>query len=136
MPASFVWPNDAPCLAFPYTGRSNESMSMYARSVMPGSSGVRSASAIRNRRSTAPSWRTWPYVNSRRRIPNVAHAYTPPNSFFIPPDRITSRSSILSAPAAIPAIIEVSFGVGLAAPDLTRSLVNRTRSSSSTDRPA
>jgi hypothetical protein len=27
-PASFVCPNDAPCLALPYTGRSNESMSM------------------------------------------------------------------------------------------------------------
>jgi hypothetical protein len=66
----------------------------------------------------------------------VAHAYTPPNSFFIPPDRITSRSSMLSAPAAIPATIEVSFGVALAAPDFTRSLVNRTCSSSSWDRPA
>src|SRR3954454_7154287 len=27
-PAIFVWPNDAPCLALPYTGRSSESMSM------------------------------------------------------------------------------------------------------------
>src|SRR4051812_14846713 len=32
---------------------------------------------------------------------------------------MTSRSSMLSAPAAIPAMIEVSFGVGFAAPDLT-----------------
>jgi hypothetical protein len=43
---------------------------------------------------------------------------------------------MLSAPAAIPAMIEVSFGVALAAPDLTRSLVNRTCSSSSRDNPA
>jgi hypothetical protein len=43
LPAIFVWPNDAPCLAFPYTGRSNESMSMYARSAIPASTGVRSA---------------------------------------------------------------------------------------------
>jgi hypothetical protein len=66
----------------------------------------------------------------------VAHAYTPPNSFFIPPERITSRSSMLSAPAAIPAMTEVSFGVAFAAPDFTRSLVNRTCASSSADRPA
>jgi len=32
---------------------------------------------------------------------------------------------MLSAPAAIPAMIEVSFGVGFAAPDFTRSLVKR-----------
>ncbi len=43
---------------------------------------------------------------------------------------------MLSAPAAIPAMIEVSFGVGLAAPDLTRSSANRTCSSSSRDSPA
>ena len=28
LPEILVWPNDAPCLALPYTGRSNESMSM------------------------------------------------------------------------------------------------------------
>jgi hypothetical protein len=42
---------------------------------------------------------------------------------------------MLSAPAAIPAMMEVSFGVGLAAPDLTRSQVNRTCWSSSGDSP-
>jgi hypothetical protein len=42
---------------------------------------------------------------------------------------------MLSAPAAIPAMIEVSFGVGLAAPDFTRSEVNRTCSSSNRDSP-
>jgi hypothetical protein len=49
---------------------------------------------------------------------------------------VTARSSMLSAPAAIPAMIAVSFGGGLAAPDLTRSLVNRTCSPSSRDSPA
>jgi hypothetical protein len=66
----------------------------------------------------------------------VALAYTPSKTRFIPPARTTSRSSKLSAPVAIPAMIEVSFGVGLAAPDLVRSLVNRTCSSNSRDSPA
>jgi hypothetical protein len=48
---------------------------------------------------------------------------------------MTSRSSMLSAPQAIPAMIEVSFGVELAAPDLTRSQANRTCSSSNRDSP-
>jgi hypothetical protein len=43
---------------------------------------------------------------------------------------------MLSAPAVNPAMIEVSFGVGFAAPDLTTSLVNRTCSSSNSDKPA
>ena len=43
---------------------------------------------------------------------------------------------MLSAPAAIPAMIEVSFGVGFAAPDFTRSSVNLTCSSNSRDNPA
>jgi hypothetical protein len=43
---------------------------------------------------------------------------------------------MLSAPAAIPAMIEVSFGVGFAAPDLIRSQANRTCSSNSRDSPA
>ena len=43
---------------------------------------------------------------------------------------------MLSAPAAIPAMIAVSFAVALAAPDLTRSQTNRTCSSSSRDSPA
>jgi hypothetical protein len=135
-PAIFVWPNEAPCLTRPYTGRSRESMSMKARSPMPASTGVRPARATRCRRSTAANCRVWPWVNSRRKIPNVAAAYTPPNTFFIPPERITTRSSMLSAPAAIPAMIEVSFGVAFAAPDLIRSSMNRTCSSNSRDNPA
>ena len=59
-------------------------------------------------------------MNSRNNVPNVDGAYTPPNSVFIPPERTTSRSSMLSAPAHIPAIIVASFGAGLAAPDLIR----------------
>ena len=43
---------------------------------------------------------------------------------------------MLSAPAAIPAMIAVSFPVGFAAPDFTRSQTNRTCSSSSRDNPA
>jgi hypothetical protein len=73
-PAIFVWPNDAPCLACPYTGRSNESMSMKARSPMPSSIRVPAASATKWLRSTVDSCRVWPWVNSRRKIPNVALA--------------------------------------------------------------
>ncbi len=57
-------------------------------------------------------------MNSRNRVPIVEGAYTPPKRVFIPPERTTSRSSIPSAPAHIPAIIVLSFGDGLADPDL------------------
>jgi hypothetical protein len=77
----------------------------------------------------------WQWLNSRSRIPNVDGAYTAPNSFFMPPARITSRSSTLSAPAAMPAITAVSFGAGFAAPERTRSLRNTTRCSSRSGRP-
>jgi hypothetical protein len=56
-------------------------------------------------------------VDSRSSVPKVVGAYTPVNSRCIPPDRITSRSLMLSAPATRPAMTDVSFGVGLAAPD-------------------
>ena len=46
-------------------------------------------------------------------------AYTPPNRVVIPPLRTTSMSSILSAPAHIPATSVASFAAGFAAPDLT-----------------
>src|SRR3954468_10609054 len=48
----------------------------------------------------------------------VDGAYTPLKSVFIPPERTTSMSSMQSAPTHIPAINVVSFGDGLAAPDL------------------
>jgi hypothetical protein len=38
--------------------------------------------------------------------PHVADAYTAAKSRFIPPERITSRSAMLSAPAGMPAMIE------------------------------
>ena len=43
---------------------------------------------------------------------------------------------MLSAPAAIPAMIDVSFATGFAAPDRIRSSTNRTCSPSSRDSPA
>ena len=70
--------------------------------------------------ATEASCRAWPWVNSRRNCPNVAGAYTPPNSRGIPPERITSRSSMLSAPAAIPAMIEVSLPAGFTPAEATR----------------
>ena len=48
----------------------------------------------------------------------VEGAYTPPKRLFIPPQRTTSRSSMPSAPAHMPAIRVLSFGAGLAEPDL------------------
>ena len=53
LPAILVCPNDAPCLACPYTGRSSESMSTNARSAMPSNTVVRSARASRCRDWTA-----------------------------------------------------------------------------------
>ena len=94
-------------------------MSMKHRSSMPGRQSVRSTSPIRCPRGTADSCAQWPWVNSRGNWPNVAQAYTPPNNRCIPPERITSRSSILSAPAAIPAMIEVSFGAGFTPAEAT-----------------
>ena len=75
-------------------------------------------------RSTDASCRVWPWVNSRSSWPSVAGAYTPPNSRPIPPQRITSRSSMQSAPAAIPAMIEVSFPAGFAPAEATRQVLN------------
>src|SRR6478752_2554425 len=61
-----------------------------------------------------------PKVNSRRKIPNVDGAYTSSNTRGVPPARSTPASSMLSAPQAIAAMIEVSLPAGLTAPDLTR----------------
>jgi hypothetical protein len=54
----------------------------------------------------------------------------------MPPERITSRSSMLSAPAAIPAMIEVSLPAGFTAADFTLVDWIATRSSISCDKPA
>ncbi len=87
---------------------------------MPGSSGVRAASATRCARATAASWLAWPKVNSRKKIPSVEGAYTSSNTRGVPPARSTLPSSMLSAPHIIAAMIEVSLPAGLTAPDFTR----------------
>jgi hypothetical protein len=66
----------------------------------------------------------------------VALAYTPANSEPIPPDRITSRSAMLSAPTHIPATTDVNFPAGFTPADRTRTLPSRTLSAISSDRPA
>ena len=94
-------------------------MSTNTRWSAPGSRSTRRHNATRCSRSTDSNWRACPKVNSRRRVPTVDGAYTPPNTVFMPPERSTSISSMLSAPAHIPAISVVSFGAGFADPDLT-----------------
>jgi hypothetical protein len=56
-------------------------------------------------------------VNSRSRVPRVEGAYTAAKRVFMPPLRTTSRSSMLSAPAHMPATTVASFGAGLADPE-------------------
>ena len=80
-------------------------MSKNARSAMPGSSGVRCASAARCSRATAASWLACPKVNSRSKIPSVEGAYTSSNTRGVPPARNTFTSSMLSAPHIMPAMI-------------------------------
>ena len=53
----------------------------------------------------------------------------------MPPERSTSMSSMLSAPAHIPAISVVSFGVGFADPDLILGSMMRTFSERSCPSP-
>ena len=86
-------------------------------------------------RSTDSSWRACPKLNSRNNVPIVDGAYTPPNRVFIPPVRSTSTSSMLSAPAHMPAISVASFGAGFADPDLILGSAMRTFSASSSDSP-
>jgi hypothetical protein len=76
-----------------------------------------------------------PKLNSRNNVPTVEGAYTPANSSPQPPLRSRSMSSILSAPAHIPATNVASFGAGLADPDLTRGEAIATLSSNSLVRP-
>ena len=66
----------------------------------------------------------------------MAGAYTPPNNFAIPPVRTTPRSSIQSAPAAIPATTVVNFPAGFTPAELTRVAPRSTFSSISSDSPA
>jgi hypothetical protein len=75
-------------------------------------------------------------VNSRRNWPNVAGADTPVNTRFTPPERTTCKSSMLSAPAAIHAMIEVSFPAGFTPADATRAEASPTRSQIRASSPA
>ena len=110
-------------------------MSKNVRSSMPGSSGVRCASAIRCARATAASWLACPKVNSRSKIPSVEGAYTSSNTRGVPPARSTFASSMLSAPHIMPAMIVVSFPAGLTAPEATRVLGRSTCSPINRERP-
>ena len=106
-------------------------MSRKARASEPGSNSTRSHNAARCSRSTDSSWRACPKVHSRNSVPIVDGAYTPSNRVLIPPLRTTSRSSMQSAPAHIPAISVASFGAGLAEPDLIRGAAMQTLSARS-----
>jgi hypothetical protein len=107
----------SPCLRCPSTGRISESMSRRARCSMPGSSGVRSASALRCSRATAASWLVCPKVNSRKKIPSVEGAYASSNTQGVPQARSTLKLSTLSAPHIMAAMIVVSLPAGLTAPE-------------------
>ncbi|KKC03179.1 hypothetical protein AWC17_21625 [Mycobacterium nebraskense] len=106
-----------------------------ARPSAPGNRSTRWQSAPRCSRNADSSWRACPKVTSRNNIPMVEGAYTPSKRVFIPPERTISRSSILSAPAHIPAITVVSFGDGLADPDLIRGSAIRTFLANNCGRP-
>ncbi len=79
----------------------------------PGTRAVRPASSPALTRSSC--W-TWPWVNDRRNVPSVKGARTPANNRPIPPWRSRSRSSMLSAPASIPAVLAPRFGEGTDSP--------------------
>jgi hypothetical protein len=74
------------------------------------------ANEIRNREATASSWRTWPKVNVRRKVPKVEGARIPVNNRPIPPCRSRSMSSMESAPATIPATNAGIFRCAFAPP--------------------
>jgi hypothetical protein len=96
------------------------------------SSSVFSARLIRNREATASSWRTWPKVNERRNDPSVEGAYALVKTLPMPPWRSRAMSSMLSAPAAMPATSEDTFSPALA----PLSVGTVIRSSASSRRPA
>ena len=135
-PAILVCPKLAPCLAWPNTGRNSESMSTYAWDATPGNNPLRRTRLTRCARATDANCRVCPWVNSRRNWPSVAGAYTPAKHRGIPPERITSRSSILSAPAAIPATIEVILPAGFAPAEATLVEPTATLPETSSERPA
>ena len=67
-----------------------------------------------NSRLTRSSWRTWPHLKLRRKVPKVEGALTvPPRARAVPPVRNTSASSMQSPPASADAtrVIILSPGV-------------------------
>src|SRR3954453_19916133 len=112
-------------------------VSSRSTSATPASAGapsraVCSARLTRNLEATASSWRTCPKVNERRNDPSVEGAYVPVNTLPIPPWRSRAMSSMLSAPAAMPATSEDTFNPALA----PLSVGTVIRSSASSRRPA
>src|ERR1039458_2405752 len=103
-------------------------MSMNASTAAPGSRGVPAARAPRNFRATASSCRTLPQVNERRNDPSVDGARMPPNTSAMAPCRSTSMSSMLSAPAAMPATRQGIFRPGFTPVRLVIWTCSRTRS--------
>ena len=85
------------------------SISTITWSSIPATTGVVAARPLRNLADTASSWRTWPKVNARRNEPSVEGAYALVKTLPIPPWRSTAMSSMLSAPATIPATSEATF---------------------------
>src|SRR5665648_677487 len=89
-------------------------MSRKATWSAPTSNGDCSARFTSTLQATASSWRTWPKVNARRNVPNVEGARPAVNTRSIPPWRSRSMSSMLSAPATIPATKAATFTPGFA----------------------
>jgi hypothetical protein len=103
---------------------------------IPGSSLLHPIRLTRCARATEANCRVWPWVNSGRNWPSVAGAYTWSNRRGIPPDLIRSRSSMQSAPAAIPAMIEPSLPAGFTPAEATLVVLIATLPATSPDRPA
>ena len=76
--------------------------------------GAWAARLVRNLEATASSWRTCPKLNARRNEPSVDGAYARAKTRPIPPCRSNAMSSMLSAPATIPATSEATFNPALA----------------------
>ena len=100
---------------------------MNASTSAPGSNGAADARFASSWRATASSCRTLPQVNERRNDPSVDGARTPPNKSAIAPCRSTSMSSMLSAPAAIPATRQGTFRSGFTPVRLAIVTCSRTR---------
>ena len=108
-PFTRVYPCWAPCLAAPNTGLTVSSMSSITVPSDPARiPGTTSANPISAREATASSWRTCPKVNPRRNVPRVEGARTSAKTLSMPPWRSRSRSSMLSAPASIPATNDIT----------------------------